>query len=129
MSVGDVMAARMSYDLLYEPARREVIRLIKSSKGKLLLEKWFIEYIVKDTFGHHICSIIGHSNHIFFTFFEPDDRLIMCERCYRHIKVECGDLSIFKSKNEFLSEHHFNGKQWKCNDYMKCIRKKIAELI
>jgi len=117
---------RVGYDLHNKYGRRSFLTIIKQSKGKALFRRWLWDYILKDTIGHHICAIIGHSNKMFWNFDCKGDRYCLCNRCYKRINIECGNLDIFDKGEDFMRSHHYNGREWKCNNPKLCIKKRVA---
>jgi hypothetical protein len=76
------MACREGFDLFNKYQRGNFFR-----RG-IFGDKWARHYVLKDTFGHHVCSIIGHSkkiHHITDTCGEPPFDL--CDRCGNHVSL------------------------------------------
>lgn len=69
------MASREGYDLFNKWGRRAFFR------HGLFGDRWARKHVLIDTFGHHICAIIGHSKRTW----EWDDgigiRHAICARC------------------------------------------------
>ena len=66
-------AHREGYDLFRKHGR------IHFRKNRWRVAK---EYVFRDTLGHHICPIIGHSKKTFRT----DENETICMRCFRETK-------------------------------------------
>ncbi len=54
------MAQRVSFNLFSKHGRASFFR-----GGRLFGDKWSRQYVLRDTFGRHICSLLGHSDKTF----------------------------------------------------------------
>jgi len=77
------MACRPSFDLT---KKWGWINLRHTSK-KSLLHKWLWDYILKDTFGHYICGLFGHSKKVHHLEDVDGTSFDLCNRCYKRISL------------------------------------------
>ena len=81
------MACREGFDLFTNFGRRAFFR------PGLLGDKWNRHYAWIDTFGHHICAIIGHSKDTYlWQDTEVGEERLICLRCNK--KIELSDCQI-----------------------------------
>lgn len=69
-------ASRECFDIFSKYGRKNFFR------PGMFGDKWARHYVIKDTFGHHLCFIAGHSKNVFVS----DEGEKICRRCYRRAK-------------------------------------------
>ena len=76
---------------LYEMAAREGFDLFTASgrhfffRGGIFGAKWSRHYVWIDTFGHHICALIGHSKKTYL-WDDGDEQRLICLRCNKKLQ-------------------------------------------
>lgn len=75
------MGYRQNFDLMKRIGRKNFFE-----RG-LFGDEWSRKFILIDTLGHHICSLIGHSEKTYISRTEGE-KTIICYRCNKTIIEE-----------------------------------------
>jgi len=74
------MGDRQGYDLLTKMGRSNFFM------DGLFGDRWSRGYAMGDTFGHHICAVIGHSKRTFLARSGNGPKHAYCYRCSRRVQ-------------------------------------------